>query len=407
MIAYASWAANSSATAREKTLVDNALNRGIQRALQEQKRVAWLDETYQKLSGGTFDTEFLETEFGIILTETYGHDMVLILDPEDRVVFAYADGERQESAFFERHREVLTPIIAEARNRTTDRAHRQSVFLGNSQGDDPTIQAPIDIAGWSGRMRSIDGLAAFVTVLTILPNINMDLLSGPPHLLVSINVLDDDYMAELGRGLLLADLNFSAKPTDGGSVVSVPLKTEDGSAIGYLSWTTERPGRPLTTVVLPLVILGVIGVALQAYMMLRWLQRTSRDLAQQEKTSGYAARHDDLSGLPNRSHFDEHLREIHGRIKPDGTGQHAIVAYVDVDRFKDVNDTLGHSAGDQLIVEVGKRLRNHVRSGDFIARYGGDEFAILWLSADPRAPTILAERIARALIGSIDTTVSQ
>jgi sensor domain CHASE-containing protein len=70
VIAYASWAANSSATAREKTLVDNALNRGIQRALQEQKRVSWLDDTYQKLSGGTFDAEFLETEFGIILTET-------------------------------------------------------------------------------------------------------------------------------------------------------------------------------------------------------------------------------------------------------------------------------------------------------------------------------------------------
>jgi GGDEF domain-containing protein len=56
---------------------------------------------------------------------------------------------------------------------------------------------------------------------------------------------------------------------------------------------------------------------------------------------------------------------------------------MDVDRFKDVNDTLGHSAGDSLIKQVAQRLRSHVRSGDFIARYGGDEFAILWLSADP------------------------
>lgn len=402
VITYASWTANSSATAREEKLVENALNRGILRTLQEQKSVAWWDEAYEKISGGALDLEFAESEFGIFLTETYRHDMVFILAPDDSVEFAYAEGSRQTGRLFESHREALAPIVAEARNKADDSPRKRPDLFGDNRRHYRTIGVPLDPVGWSGQIRSINGLAAYVTAITILPNIDMTLLKGPPHLLVSVNILDDTYIAELGRSLLLDDLTLKTIPRTGSSIASVPLEADDGSTAGYLSWTTQRPGRALTTVVLPLVILGVIGVALQASAMLRRLRRTSSVLAQQEKSSRHAARHDALSGLPNRAHFAEHLQTALHRLKSDGSEQRVLVAFIDVDRFKDVNDTLGHSAGDQLIVEVGKRLQKHVRSGDFIARYGGDEFAILWMSADPRATSILAERIARALVGTID-----
>ena len=74
----------------------------------------------------------------------------------------------------------------------------------------------------------------------------------------------------------------------------------------------------------------------------------------------------------------------------------AVAAYLDIDRFKDINDTLGHQAGDQLIKLVAQRLKECLRSNDFLARFGGDEFVILCAPAGVEASSALAERVARA-----------
>jgi diguanylate cyclase (GGDEF)-like protein len=75
-------------------------------------------------------------------------------------------------------------------------------------------------------------------------------------------------------------------------------------------------------------------------------------------------------------------------------GVPAIAAYIDIDRFKDINDTLGHETGDKLIKAVSERLRARLRSEDFLARFGGDEFAVLCVSGEPDAGLRLASRIA-------------
>jgi diguanylate cyclase (GGDEF)-like protein len=86
--------------------------------------------------------------------------------------------------------------------------------------------------------------------------------------------------------------------------------------------------------------------------------------------------HDPLTDLPNRRLFAERLRHAidWGQRHPDG--QSAVV-YLDLDRFKVVNDTLGHNIGDQLLIEVAQRLTASIRNVDTVARMGGDEFAIL------------------------------
>lgn len=97
----------------------------------------------------------------------------------------------------------------------------------------------------------------------------------------------------------------------------------------------------------------------------------------------YLARHDSLTGLPNRSHvmqrFDETLRDV-----SDGDTQAALI-YIDLDNFKDINDTLGHAAGDTLLIQVAQRLRSITRSTDMVARLGGDEFLILMVARDIRS----------------------
>jgi diguanylate cyclase (GGDEF)-like protein len=89
----------------------------------------------------------------------------------------------------------------------------------------------------------------------------------------------------------------------------------------------------------------------------------------------HLARHDVLTGLANRAEFNEKLDEASKRLKRNGGP--ITVMMLDLDKFKAVNDTLGHPAGDQLLIEVGRRLQSTLRETDVLARLGGDEFAII------------------------------
>lgn len=114
----------------------------------------------------------------------------------------------------------------------------------------------------------------------------------------------------------------------------------------------------------------------------------------------YEAQHDDLTGLPNRSHFMRRLNKAFVRSQAERTFMFAIL-FLDLDRFKMINDTLGHAAGDQLLIAVARRLEQCVRGGDLIARLGGDEFAILVENLnDTVGPTHLAHRIQEIMARS-------
>jgi diguanylate cyclase (GGDEF)-like protein len=87
----------------------------------------------------------------------------------------------------------------------------------------------------------------------------------------------------------------------------------------------------------------------------------------------YQATHDALTGLVNRQEFERRLERM--LIETRGDGEAYALLYLDLDRFKVVNDTCGHTAGDQLLRQITARLQEHLRSRDTLARLGGDEFS--------------------------------
>ena len=106
-----------------------------------------------------------------------------------------------------------------------------------------------------------------------------------------------------------------------------------------------------------------------------WSFRDVTDQMQTEERFRHHAYHDSLTGLPNRTLFHDRLRQGLGQSRR--ATRNTALLLIDLDRFKTINDTLGHAAGDRLLVEVGKRLESRKREGDTIARLGGDEFVFL------------------------------
>ncbi len=129
-----------------------------------------------------------------------------------------------------------------------------------------------------------------------------------------------------------------------------------------------------------------------------WAIGILRDISlrkQAEERVAWLARNDALTGLPNRTVFADQVREA---IAQSARGAGALaMMYLDLDHFKDINDTLGHAVGDLLLQEVAKRLRRALRSIDKVARLGGDEFAILATQTDAGGTAALAGKIIGAM----------
>ena len=122
---------------------------------------------------------------------------------------------------------------------------------------------------------------------------------------------------------------------------------------------------------------------------------------QLEEQLRQGAFYDEVTGLPNRKLFLERLESAITDVSATARLQYAVV-FLDLDGFKLVNDSLGHLAGDRLLMQVGERLRNGLRPADLAARFGGDEFAVLLLDIEPSAIRPIVERMQESLAAPTD-----
>ncbi|MCB8836999.1 bifunctional diguanylate cyclase/phosphodiesterase [Aurantimonas sp. VKM B-3413] len=397
VIAYVGRIADVQEASQEKNRIENALNQSVARVLDQQKSVAWWDDAVKFVTQQPND-EFIDSNFGIFLTETYGHDEVYILNARDVPVYSYFGMKREEPQAFERRRNQLASVIAAVRGqKDVPLTERPDFFIGRQQHYD-VLRKVLAVAAWKGAILTIDRRPAIVAAITIVPNVDMSLLTVPPDVLISIDWIDAPFLTQISQLLLIPDIRLTnAGVTNSSATVTEPFVTDDGQTPSVLAWTTRRPGWPLLTLVLPLVAAAAIAMtALSANMLLR-LVRAADALSSRERAARHDAAHDSLSGLPNRYLFVQAISEALDELNADHGDVGVIVGYLDIDRFKDINDTLGHKVGDELIQAVGRRLREHLAPSDFLARFGGDEFAIFRIEQGESHQTPIETLVADAL----------
>jgi diguanylate cyclase (GGDEF)-like protein len=186
------------------------------------------------------------------------------------------------------------------------------------------------------------------------------------------------------------------EPTPAPDERVIELTDTYGNPVVRLAWKPARPGGAVVASVLPFIAVAVVAFALLIIIVMRYMRRATTAITAGERQLRHLAMHDPVCGLPNRIYFAERLERAITEVR-DG-GPTAAVFYIDLDHFKDINDTLGHHIGDELILNVTQRLSKIMRDDDLVARLGGDEFAIIMTCAsDSYSLQAIAERILSAV----------
>jgi diguanylate cyclase (GGDEF)-like protein len=377
--------ADSVAVDHERQLLASALNTQAEQVLRELKSVTGSSMASRNIRE-QFNADWVERFVGLRLNRFFGHNLILIFAGDNRLTYAFAD-EAADQRWIAAARGALIPLVD---------------FM---RGVSPTLPRVIQLdpkANPGGRqdnaavIQSFGGRSALVAAAAV-PRDGASAASDPDAtIVVSAKFIDQKMLDEIAKQLRLKDLRSAPEGGLAGDEAAMVMTDGSGTVTNRFVWTPSQPGAEIVNSVWPYIAVAVAGFALLAAFVLRYMRRTAVAIAAGESRLRHLAMHDPLCGLPNRIYFGERLETIIDDVTHGGTT--AAVFYIDLDHFKDVNDTLGHPVGDELIRSVTLRLSHSLRGDDLVARLGGDEFAVVSRTGSDRSQIMaVAQRIIAAL----------
>jgi diguanylate cyclase (GGDEF)-like protein len=361
----------------------HAINNSIDEMAVQQEVVAVWEDPYLALSKPEPDWDWVDKNVGVWLFDLFNHNQVYVLDARDMPIYAMAEGARTEPPTYEAVRAKLQPLVERIRGRSTDPSNVHERLPGR-EVHPATAARTSENAFHASNLIEIDDRPVAASVMrmddpTSVPEKRP--VPGAELLLVSIRFLDGDFLQELSKRNLIEAPRFSRAADLQSGERALPLVSESGQHIGFFFWRPELPGTAILHSLAPLTALAVSLMIAIMGLLAKWLLRSMHQqhammlqLKASEAQAQHLAFHDALTGLPNRSLLNDRLDQALARAR---RGVPVGVLLLDLDRFKHVNDTLGHLAGDRLLRELGVRLIRLAEEGDTVARLGGDEFAIV------------------------------
>jgi diguanylate cyclase (GGDEF)-like protein len=334
----------------------------------------------------SYDPQWADMRVGKWLETFYGHDAVVIVDGADQVKYTLFRGGDEAARPVDLGQE-LAPGLDLLRGRLDAMPDGAVAMLASQDPTHPGRSTAL-IQRFMGKN---------AVVVAVAVGSDADLAAGDAQapIVFAIKYIDDDTLQEVGRRLQLSNLRAVDGPAPPGAHV-IEFTDAKGGAIARFAWQPTQPGGQILGSVMPFIAVALGGFALLVWLVLRYMRRTTDEIKSGEAQLRHLALHDPVCGLPNRIYFGERLETVINQVRQGGPS--AAVFYIDLDHFKDVNDTLGHHIGDELILNVTQRLSRIVRGDDLVARLGGDEFAIITTCAsDSYSLQAIAGRIIAAL----------
>jgi len=380
--------ADDVAVQREEQLFAHALTNKGESVLREVESVASSQSAIRNIRLA-FDPGWVSDRVGSWLQSFFDHDYVFVFDDADRPRFAMTSRVVVAPAWLAAIMPDIRPLLDYMRGR--DEAMHDSIRLTPASLTEGGAHSQAAVIG------RFFGRPAIIAAAAVGP------LEGTPAsrdmdapILMSVKFIGHDLLADIGSKLNLAHLRQVGTRTaaDGNHVFA--LTGPHGKVIARFAWVPKQPGAEIVHSVIPFIAVALAGFTLLAAFVLRYMRRTATAIAAGETRLRHLAMHDPLCGLPNRIFFGERLEAVIEEVRAGSSP--AAVFYIDLDHFKDVNDTLGHPTGDELIRNVTLRLSRTLRGDDLVARLGGDEFAVISpIGDDQNRMMTVAQRITNAI----------
>jgi diguanylate cyclase (GGDEF)-like protein len=374
---------------QERQLFTRAVADQGERVLREMESVTATDRAIYNIRIER-NLPWIQQRIGQWLETYFDHEYVFVIDEQDRFLDSIANPNRElmTREQLDDIQKDVSPLVAYMRGQLTEIPPGTMTILRTDRLID------LGHGKRTAVVQKIRGKPVFVAITEIRgPQQDTDTLAP---FVMTVNFLDKDVLAGIAGQLQLRDLREITDDTAEPADPTFDLLDDYGQPLARFSWTPKQPGSRIMRSVIPFVAVAVAGFALLALFILRYMRRTAAAIAAGEDRLRHLAMHDPLCGLPNRAFFGERLESTIAGVQAGGP--QAAVFYVDLDHFKDVNDTLGHPVGDELIRNVTLRLNRILRGKDLVARLGGDEFAIITSSGpDPYILQAIAERLISAI----------
>ena len=344
---------NNEAKSQQQRMIEASFSQSLAEHLRQLRSLTRWGPLEAQLGQQQVDLAWLDENVGSWLYEMFGHQLIVLLDENNQIVQVWRNGlSVPNKRIGPGVRQMLDQQVAQFSERLDHRDMADFVRIGQRVA----AMAMGEIARYEQQPAR--------------------------YRLISLKFLDDGYLRGLAERSQLQNLHFTdgePRPDDKARYL---LVSQQGEQVGYISWTPSQPGAQMLRTLGPSTAFAVLMVTLLCIFMVRRLWTSSVTLSQSilklgasEAQAQHLAFHDVLTGLPNRALVEDRLTQALALATRNE--QRVALLLIDLDRFKTINDTYGHHAGDELIIEVGHRLTSLVRSSDTVGRIGGDEFVIV------------------------------